>query len=494
MNIEMIMPQMGESIVEGTIVKWRKSVGEAVQKDEMILEISTDKVDSEIPAPASGRLAAILVAEGQTVAVKTPIALIEQEESGAAAKPAAIAAAEPMAAAEAAVAAAPSVAAPSVAAPSAAAPFVAVPGPAPVAAAGASTLPASAVVDESKRFLSPVVKKIAREYGLSGAELESIQGRGENQRITKQDILDYLGRRGIAAAAPASAPAAMPSPAAPPLRPEVVAAASTQPTAAPQAAPAAAYTSAAAPAPVTPAPAAAPVSPAAASGSDYEVVPMDHVRKRIAEHMIMSKQTSAHVTSVAEADVTAMVQYRERIKKSFEAREGFPITYTAFFIEVVARALKEFPMLNASLERDNILLKKSVHIGIAVGLDDKLIVPVIRNADQLNTVGIARAVSDLAGRARSRQLKPEEVQGGTFSITNIGTFGNLFGTPIISQPQVAILGTGAIKKRPVVINDAIAIRSMMYLSLTYDHRLIDGLYGGRFMQRIVEMLENFKGE
>lgn len=456
MKIEMIMPQMGESIVEGTIVKWRKSVGEAVQKDEMILEISTDKVDSEIPSPASGILAAILVAEGETVGVKTPIALIDLEEAGAAAAPAA-------------------------APEKVAAPPVASPGIAPAAAVAAPAPMASAAVDESKRFLSPVVKKIAREYGLSAAELESIQGRGENQRITKGDILDYLSRRGTPAATTAAIRTA---PAAAPPRPE--------PPSPVSAAPAAAFSPAAAPAHAA---ASAPLSSATAAASgDYEIVPMDHVRKRIAEHMIISKQTSAHVTSVAEADVTAMVQYRERIKKSFEAREGFPITYTAFFIEVVSRALKEFPLLNASIDRDNILLKKSVHIGIAVGLEDKLIVPVIRNADQLNIVGIARAVSDLAGRARSRQLKPDEVQGGTFSITNIGTFGNLFGTPIISQPQVAILGTGAIKKRPVVINDAIAIRSMMYLSLTYDHRLIDGLYGGRFMQRIVEMLENFKGE
>lgn len=219
---------------------------------------------------------------------------------------------------------------------------------------------------------------------------------------------------------------------------------------------------------------------------------MDHVRKRIAEHMILSKHTSAHVTSVAEVDVTALVQYRERVKKSFEAREGFPLTYTAFFIDAAAKALKEFPLINASLDQDKIIMKKSIHIGIAVGLEDKLIVPVIRHADQLNLTGIARSIFDLASRARNRQLLPEEVQGGTFSITNIGTFGNLWGTPIINQPQVAILGTGAIKKRPMVINDAIAIRSMMYLSLTYDHRLIDGLYGGSFLQRIVQLLENTK--
>lgn len=219
---------------------------------------------------------------------------------------------------------------------------------------------------------------------------------------------------------------------------------------------------------------------------------MDHVRKRIAEHMVFSKHTAAHVTSVAEVDVTEIVNYREKVKKSFEQREGFPLTFTAFFVDAAARTLKEFPYINASVDGDRILLKKAINIGIAVGMENGLIVPVIRSADQMNLTGIARVVSDLANRARGRQLRPEEVQGGTFTITNIGTFGNLFGTPVINQPQVAILGTGAIKKRPVVINDAIAIRSMMYISLTYDHRIIDGLYGGSFLQQIVQKLENVK--
>lgn len=219
---------------------------------------------------------------------------------------------------------------------------------------------------------------------------------------------------------------------------------------------------------------------------------MDHVRKRIAEHMILSKQTSAHVTSVAEVDVTSIVNYRERVKKTYEQREGYPLTYTAFFIQAAAKALKEYPYLNASVDGDRIILKKSIHVGIAVGMENGLIVPVIRHVDQLNLHGIARNIADLAKRARNRQLKPDEVQGGTFSITNIGTFGNLFGTPIINQPQVAIMGTGAIKKRPVVLNDAIAIRSMMYLSLTYDHRIIDGLYAGRFLQQVVQTLESYK--
>jgi 2-oxoglutarate dehydrogenase E2 component (dihydrolipoamide succinyltransferase) len=449
MKIDMIMPQMGESIVEGTIVKWRKRVGEAVQKDEMILDISTDKVDSEIPAPASGILAEILAEEGKTIAVKTPIARIAVGEGESV---------------EAAPAAAKSVSEDAVA-------------PQPSASdRSASPFAPPAERDEARirRFLSPVVKKIAREYGLSENELTLIQGRGENQRITRQDIMDYLARRG------GDLPA-MPPPAAPP----------ASAPAAGKEAPVAQAPLQAAPPPVS----AIPQTPSAAgAGFDQEIIPMDHVRKRIAEHMIVSKHTSAHVTSVAEVDVTGLVQYRESIKKTFEAREGYPITYTAFFIDVAARALKEFPLINASLQQDKIILKKSIHIGIAVGLDDKLIVPVIRHADRLNLTGLARSVNDLAVRARNRQLKPEEVQDGTFSITNIGTFGNLWGTPIINQPQVAILGTGAIKKRPVVIHDAIAIRSMMYLSLTYDHRLIDGLYAGRFLQRIVQLLETMKFE
>ncbi|HOT97229.1 MAG TPA: dihydrolipoamide acetyltransferase family protein [bacterium] len=448
MKIEMVMPQMGESIVEGTIVKWRKRPGEWVQKDEMILEISTDKVDSEIPAPASGLLVEILAEEGKTVAVNVPIARISMDEAeSVGVVPTAIA---------------------GIAAPQQTAAAIA---PAAMPDAGTSAVPPLPAANGNagwtnsgvRRFLSPVVKKIAREQGLTVSEVERIQGRGENQRITKQDILDYLARRGGAPAPAAAAPAPLPiSPA---------------------------------PRPAAGMPAAPVSKPAAAVGlpeGDQEIIPMDHVRKRIAEHMIVSKHTSAHVTSVAEVDVTPLVQYRERVKVAFEERESVPLTYTAFFIDAAARALKEFPFINASMDQERIFLKKSIHIGIAVGLEDKLIVPVIRHADRLNLSGIARAVSDLANRARSRQLKPDEVQGGTFSITNIGTFGNLWGTPIINQPQVAILGTGAIKKRPVVINEAIAIRSMMYLSLTYDHRLIDGLYAGRFLQRIVQILETAK--
>ncbi len=448
MHVEMIMPQMGESIVEGTIVKWRKRVGEVVQKDEMILDISTDKVDSEIPSPVSGILAEILAEEGKTVAVKSPIARIAVGETAQAETSATLTSTAPQ----------PPLLEPEPTFSPSSAPEV----------GRMDSADSAGLASGEKRFLSPVVKKIVREFGLSDADLSKIRGRGENQRITKQDIMDYLSSKGVDTRMEEVQPPAQtatvtplpPLPAAQPL---------PQPPAMTSGAPAGA-------------------SPA----TDQEIVPMDHVRKRIAEHMIMSKQTSAHVTSVAEVDVTTLVHYRESVKRSFEAREGFPLTYTAFFIEAAARAIKEFPLINASLDQERIILKKSIHIGIAVGLEEKLIVPVIRNADRLNLAGLARALNDLATRARNRQLKPDEVQGGTFSITNIGTFGNLWGTPIINQPQVAILGTGAIKKRPVVINDAIAIRSMMYLSLTYDHRLIDGLYGGRFLQKIVQLLENYK--
>ncbi len=433
MLVDMIMPQMGESIVEGTIVKWRKKSGEAVAKDEIILEISTDKVDSEIPSPADGILSEILADEGKTVAVGTVIARIRPITSTATTQkiesPQSV---EQMTADE---------------------------------GGGTSTkgtnqeplqtLSKTAVFSSelrSKRFLSPLVKKIAAEHGLTSNDIENIAGTGARGRITKNDILAFLHNR--AKMVEAAVAESTPSPA-------------TIPVSRP------------------------PVMPTTAETADVEIIPMDHIRKRIAEHMVMSKHTSAHVTTVAEADMTAIVRYRESIKHSFERQHGFPLTYTAFFIDAAARALREFPLLNASVDQDRIIVKKHINIGIAVGLEAGLIVPVVRHADQLNLTGIARVVADLANRARTKQLKPEEVQGGTFSITNIGTYGNLFGTPIINQPQVAILGTGAIKKRPVIIDDAIAIRSMMFLSLTYDHRIIDGLYAGRFLQRLVEILEHF---
>jgi 2-oxoglutarate dehydrogenase E2 component (dihydrolipoamide succinyltransferase) len=417
MIIDMVMPQMGESIVEGTIVKWLKNVGDNVEKDEIILEISTDKVDSEIPSSATGVISELLAKEGDTVEVGTIIARISTDGEAAQADTA----------------------------------------PAePEAVAGAKAEEDIPVASDStqerpKKFLSPLVKKIAKENNIDFKELDSLDGSGAKGRVNKNDILDYIENQQSSQSVVHQAAAPVPPLARPTYAPVVI-----------------------------------------QSDDMVEIIPMDHVRKKIADHMVMSKNTAPHVTSVAEVDVTQIVKYRDKVKKSFEQREGVKLTFTAFFVDVVARALKQYPLLNSSLDGDNIIKKKFVNIGIAVGMEKGLIVPVIKNADQLSLVGVAKSVTDVASRARSKQLKPDDVQGGTFSITNIGTFGNIFGTPIINQPQVAILGTGAIKKRPVVVeDDMIAIRSMMYISLTYDHRIIDGLYAGQFLQMIRESLENY---
>lgn len=434
-QIDMVMPQMGESIAEGTILKWLKSVGDKIERDETILEISTDKVDSEIPAPATGVIAKILVEEGKTVGVGTPIAVIETDAAasgnGKAEKT------EVQKPAEQAVAPAPA---------------------APEAKPEAPAASGGEVAREGKRFYSPLVREIAKQENISMAELEVVPGTGENGRVTKKDILAYVEQRQGKPAAPAKpAPASAPTPAA-----------------------------------TRPAPA-APAAPTVVYEQDrVEILPMDNMRRRIAEHMVMSKQTSPHVYSVSMCDMTKIVNYRERVKNKFEENEGTKLTYTPFFIDAVVRAIKDFPLINSSIEGSNVLVKKFINIGIAVALENGLIVPVIKSADALNLVGLARATNDLANRARSKQLKPDEVQGGTFSITNMGSFGNLFGIPVINQPQVAILGIGAIRKTPVVIGEGIAIRDMVYLSLSYDHRIIDGAYGGQFLQRVVENLEAFE--
>lgn len=408
--IDMIMPQMGESIVEGTIVRWRKKPGETVKRDEVILEISTDKVDSEIPSPATGVLIDILAADGQTVAVGSVLARIREQE---------------------------------------AAPRPPLDSP--------NALPVFPPADSpsqpkgERRFLSPLVKKMLREHGLTEADLPGLQGTGHHGRISKKDLLAFLDGR-----QKAEEQAAVMETPAEPLQ---------------------------------------PFSVVTGQEANDEILPMDHVRRRIAEHMVYSKRTAAHVTSVAEADVTAIVAYRDRVAESFEKKEGVPLTFTTFFVQAAAQALREFPLMHASVNGDQIILKKAIHIGVAVGLEQGLIVPVIRHADQQNLLGLARTIDDLVRRSRNKELAPQEVQDGTFTITNIGTFGNLFGTPIIHQPQVAILGAGAIKKRVVPLqDDSIAIRSMMYLSLTYDHRIIDGLLAGRFLQRIVALLQNFQSE
>ena len=415
-NVEVVMPKLGESIMEGTIVKWHKKIGEKVKKDETLLEISTDKVDSEIPSPATGVVSKILAEEQQTVPVQSVIALIEAE--GAAVVEAQQGKAPPPVAEE--------------------------PRESKPTAPPTTSKP---VQPKSDRFYSPLVLNIAREEGVSMAEIETIAGTGTEGRLTKKDLLDYVARRKTGSSTPSPSPV--------PFSVKVGETISVNPE------------------------------------EGTEIIKMDHIRKSIAEHMVRSVHTAAHVGAVSEADMTKIAQYIAKHGDSFQGREGFRLTYMPFIINAGVRALKDFPLVNSSIEEDKVIVKKFINIGIAVALENGLIVPVIKRADEKNLVGLARAVSDLSTRARTKKLLPEEVQNGTFSITNYGGFGNLIGTPIINQPQVAILGIGAVKKHPVVIDDAIAIRSMVYLSLSFDHRLIDGALGGMFLQRIVEYLEEF---
>lgn len=450
MKVDMVMPKMGESITEGTILQWLKKEGDRVERDEVILEISTDKVDSEIPSPAAGVLAKILVPEGETVEVGKKIAEIETEVEAGEENGKTAAAPTPAKAQPAAVAKEPDTA----------------PQPAVEASQTARVTPPSMpqpiaptrapVEEQKKRFYSPLVRSIAAKEGITQEELDRIPGSGREGRVNKDDILAYVEAR---KAAPAEAK--MPS------APEPAEAMPKMPL-------------------VTGAPAFMP-----AAG---EIIEMDNMRKAIAEHMVRSVHTSPHVYSITEADLSHLVRYREGVKEIFQQREGFKLTYTPFFIYAAARALRDFPMLNSSVDGTKIILKKEVNIGTAVALDSGLIVPVVKNADTLNLLGIARRLNDLANRARTKKLLPDEVQGGTFTITNVGSFGNLYGTPIINQPQVAILGVGVIKKRVVVVDGGIAIRDMVYLSLGYDHRIIDGALGGRFLQRIVRYLETMDPE
>ncbi|MBK9273838.1 MAG: 2-oxo acid dehydrogenase subunit E2 [Flavobacteriales bacterium] len=427
---EILLPKMGESVAEATIIKWLKNEGDRVAADEPIVEIATDKVDSEVPAPHDGVLVKRLVGEGDVVKVGQPIAAIS---SGAGAP-----------------AAAPSSAA-STAAPASNGSPAASATPRPVGAAVTRTGP-------SGKFYSPLVRTIAEQEGVSMAELEAIAGSGEGGRVTKKDLLDYLPTRG-AAPAPAPATASAPAPA-----------------------PAPAPAAASAPAPkLTPAP-------------GDELIEMDRMRKLIADHMVMSKRTSPHVTSFVEADVTNLVLWRDRVKNAFEKREGEKLTFTPIFIMAIAQAIKEMPMINIQVDGHTIIRKRDINIGMAAALPTgNLIVPVIKNADQLNLVGLARKVNDLARRARENKLQPDEISGGTYTVTNVGTFGNVLGTPVINQPQVAIMATGAIRKKPAVLEtpagDVIAVRHMMFLSHSYDHRVVDGALGGRFVRRVADILE-----
>ena len=426
---DVVMPQMGESIVEGTLTKWLKKPGQRVERDEPLFEISTDKVDTEIPSPAAGVVSEVLVEEGKTVGINTVVARIE--EGGTAA------------AAPAAQAPTPAPAAPP--APAAAAPPP--PPPAPVVEAAA---PGS----ETAGPISPLVRKMAREHNI---DLSGVKGTGAGGRVTKQDVEAYHAQPAPAPAAAPPAPAPVPA------------------------------------APAAPVPQSLPPLPPPGTAKT-RVEPLSAMRIKIAEHMVLSKRTSAHVTTIHRVDMTEVAKVRDRSKATFQANYGLPLTYLPFVTRAAAVALRHFPLLNASLDGTNILYHNEVNIGIAVALENGLIVPVIRNADEKNVLGLQRTIVDLAARARSRQLKPDEVAGGTFSITNFGSFGSLVGTPIINQPQVAILGVGTVDKTPVVINDAIAIRSICHLSLSFDHRLVDGALADQFVGKIKNVLQDWAEE
>jgi len=431
-RVELIMPKMGESIMEATILKWVKKEGDAVGLDETILEIATDKVDSEIPSPSAGVIGKILFKENDVVPIGTVIAYIETDASDVAISPA-----------------------------PAAAPAPAVANEAPATSAAPSSVVSTLVVASEPiksgedRFYSPLVRSIAKEENISQSQLDQITGSGLGGRVTKRDILEFIsqGKPSTASQAPGVS------------------------------------------SPVE-APAAKPQAPAISIGGNVEIIEMDRMRKLIADHMVMSKSVSPHVTSFVEIDMTPAVLWRDRVKDSFQKKYGQKITFTPIFVEAVAKAIKDFPMINISVDGTRIIKKNDINIGMAAALPSgNLIVPVIKNADRLNLVGLTYAVNDLADRARQNKLKPEEIQEGTFTITNVGGFGNIMGTPIINQPQVAILATGAIKKKPAVIEtptgDTIGIRHMMFLSLSYDHRVVDGSLGGKFLRRVGDYLEQF---
>jgi len=477
--IDVEMPQMGESIIEGTLTKWLKKPGDKVERDEPLFEISTDKVDTEIPSPAAGTLAEILVEEGKTVGINTIVGRISDGASAPAAQPPAAAAAAPPVAAPAPTppAAAPSAPAPPAAAPSAPAPPAAAPS-APAPPAAAPMADGATVVEETAGPLSPLVRKMARENNI---DLSKVKGTGIGGRITKVDLESYLNGQAGSAVAP-QAPAAQPA-AAPPAPPNA------------PVAPMAPAVREAAPAPSAPVSNSVAVQPAMPGApAAMRVEPMSMMRQKISEHMVFSRNTSVHVTTVHKADMTKVAKLRDKLKGTFQAQYGFGLTFLPFVARAAVAALREFPIVNASIEGTNIIYHRDINLGIAVALENGLIVPVIRNADEKNIVGLQRSIVDLAARARSRQLRPEEVSGGTFSITNFGSFGSIFATPVINQPQVAILGVGAVQKEPVVVEDAIAIRSTAYLALTFDHRLIDGALADQFTAKVKSILESWTEE
>jgi len=427
-EIEIRLPKMGESVTEATITNWLKNVGDSVAMDEALVEVATDKVDNELPSEAAGILIKQLFQKDEVAQVGDVIAILSTDGSDSAA-------------------------------PKDNTQTIEKEPVHPKETATVNTPVASAVpttvVSSSNRFYSPLVKSIASQESLSQAELDSILGTGSEGRVTKKDILAHISGRSNQAAVVETPPVAAPKP----IEQK--------------------------PAPV----------PVLASGTD-EIIEMDRMRKLIADHMVMSKNVSPHVTSFVEADVTNLVHWRNKVKKEFSAREGENITFTPIFIEAVVRAIQDFPMINVSVNGTTIIKKKDINVGMATALPSgNLIVPVIKNADRLNLVGLTKAVNELANNARNNKLKPEDIQGGTYTITNVGTFGNIMGTPIINQPQVAILALGAIRKVPAVIEtpegDFIGIRQKMYLSHSYDHRVVDGALGGQFVRRVADYLEQF---
>ncbi len=433
-KIELIMPKMGESVAEATIISWHKEVGDSVEMDETIVEIATDKVDSEVPSSMEGVLVEKLFDVDALVKVGEAFAIIETSPEDSQS-----------------------------------------PSPQPQKEENVASPQAQVVAEKieeeisqvkesvqkiennGERFYSPLVRSIASEESLSIEELDSIAGSGKDGRVTKTDLLNHLNSKTQATTSPKHSASSTPAPAQKTV--------STPP-------------------------------PTVSVSGDKEIIEMDRMRKLIADHMVMSKQTSPHVTSFVEADVTTLVNWRNRIKGEFKKREGQNITFTPIFIEAVAKAIKDFPMINVSVDGTNIVIHKDINIGMAAALPSgNLIVPVVKGADQMNLMGITKTVNDLANRARNNQLKPDEIQGGTFTLTNVGSFGNVMGTPIINQPQVAIMAVGAIQKKPAVIEtphgDLIGIRHMMFLSLSYDHRVVDGALGGSFLRRVADYLEQF---
>lgn len=431
------MPKLGESVMEATITKWNKKVGDSIAMDETIIEIATDKVDSEVPSTAQGVLVTCLYEEGAVVKIGEAFAIIETDAAAATSTPSV-------------------------------APVAKTPEKSEVVAEAQkieqeiATYSTPEITSSGDRFYSPLVKSIAKEEGISQAELDNIQGTGKDGRVTKDDIKNYIKNGRTAQSVPASAKAE----------------------------------------PAKPATAATPVEvktiqgPAVSVNAGDEIIEMDRMRKLIADHMVMSKHVSPHVTSFVEADVTNIVMWRDKVKDAFLKMTGEKLTYTPIIMEAVVRAIKDFPGINASVDGTKIILRKNINLGMATALPSgNLIVPVIKNSDSMNLVGLTKSVNDLANRARNNKLTPDEIAGGTFTVTNVGTFGNVMGTPIINQPQVAILAVGAIRKRPAVIEtefgDVIAIRHMMFLSLSYDHRVVDGSLGGSFIRRVADYLEQF---